>query len=308
MFETGCDEIRSVNKRNYWSIDVRGWSVPRESRTLSPAKIRPSLRNPPLRALLASALLFLLTVMSGQVRATPTDVTVSVIAKGGKFVGTTMGGVRIVLRDTATGEVLAAGLTSGSTGDTEHIMDSALMRGEPLSTPAEVQRNAGLPTARFEARIDLDAPVMLRVEATGPLGQPQAEVTVTSEQWVFPGKHITAGDGLLLELPGIAVDVLAPVVSSNVSGEIHIEANVTLLCGCPLIPGGTWDADEHEVTAIISRDTQILDEIPMAYAGTPSRFEVSYMPKTKGPMTITVTAWNRKNGNSGLDRTTVFAD
>jgi hypothetical protein len=39
--------------------------------------------------------------------AEPTDVTVRVLAKDSKFVGTSMGGMRIILRDAQTGEILA---------------------------------------------------------------------------------------------------------------------------------------------------------------------------------------------------------
>ena len=238
----------------------------------------------------------------------PTNVTVRVIAKGGKFVATTMGGVRVVLRDSATGEVLASGITSGTSGDTERIMLTPLKRGEPLSTPAQIQRDAGLATGRFVARLDIDAPVKVRVEATGPLAQLQAAVTVTSEQWVIPGKHITAGDGWVLELPGLAVDILSPVAHSSVPGEIAIEANVMLMCGCPITAGGTWDAKDYQVTAIIIFNGKQVDEIPLAYAGTANQFAAAYSPQRKGPMTITVTAWSEKDGNTGLDRTTVFAN
>jgi hypothetical protein len=46
--------------------------------------------------------------------AEPTEITVRVLAKDSKFVGTSMGGMRIILRDAHTGEILATGLTQGS--------------------------------------------------------------------------------------------------------------------------------------------------------------------------------------------------
>jgi hypothetical protein len=41
--------------------------------------------------------------------AEPTEITVRVLAKDSKFVGTSMGGMRIMLRDAHTGEILATG-------------------------------------------------------------------------------------------------------------------------------------------------------------------------------------------------------
>ena len=74
-------------------------------------------------------------------------------------------------------------------------------RGAPVSTEGfgEIYRDArsGRATAH-------------RVEAYGPVAQRQSAVTVTSTQWVVPGKDVTGGDAWLLELPGFIVDVVAP--------------------------------------------------------------------------------------------------
>ena len=40
--------------------------------------------------------------------AEPTDLVIRVISEGGKFVGTSMGGAEIILRDVRSGEVLAS--------------------------------------------------------------------------------------------------------------------------------------------------------------------------------------------------------
>ena len=54
--------------------------------------------------------------------AEQTEIIVRVLAKDSKFVGTSMGGMRIILRDAHTGEILATGLTQGGTGNTKLIM------------------------------------------------------------------------------------------------------------------------------------------------------------------------------------------
>jgi hypothetical protein len=45
--------------------------------------------------------------------ANPTDITVRVKAKDGKFLGTHVGGALITIKDAQTGELLAKGLTMG---------------------------------------------------------------------------------------------------------------------------------------------------------------------------------------------------
>ena len=132
--------------------------------------------------------------------AEPTDLVIRVISEGGKFVGTSMGGAEIIVRDVRSGEVLAHGRTAGSTGDTARIM-----KGGPRGTPL-----ADETAAAFRTTIDIDEPRLVEVEAYGPLAQPQAAVRVTSQRWVLPGRGATQGDGWLLELPGLVVDLVEP--------------------------------------------------------------------------------------------------
>ena len=186
-----------------------------------------------------------LLAMTAAAAAEPTEIIVRVISKDAKFVGTSMGGVRIVLADAETGEVLAQGVTAGSTGDTQLLMLTDKTRRVPGATDD---------AAAFAATVALAEPRRIRVSATGPLAQRQAAVTVTSEQWVVPGKHINGGDAWLLELPGFSVDVLGPPAHVRVGDlpqQVAIEANVTMMCGCPIEPGGLWDADKFEVKALI---------------------------------------------------------
>lgn len=242
---------------------------------------------------------FAALLMTAHAAAEPTDVTVRVIAKSGKFIGAGMGGVRIVLRNAETGEILSTGVTEGGTGNTSRIMTEGLARNDARWTPG---------AAAFNARLDIDEPVKVRVEATGPLAQPQAAVTATSEQWVVPGHPVTGGDAWLIELPGFTVDILSPAAHSSATGTIDIAANVVLMCGCGVSPGGLWDADGYEIKAWIYRDGEKVDEIPLDYAGETSRFKAAYTPKKPGAYRIVVIAYDEKNGNTGLDQTTVVVN
>jgi len=261
----------------------------------SPGRFAPAAR--PLPPMILPALLALLLLPAPSLAA-DTDVTVRVLSKGAKFVGTSMGGARVVLRDADTGELLAQGVTSGGTGDTRKIMREKQPHHAPVSTDD---------AAAFRTTLDLDAPRRIEVVVTGPLAQRQAANRVTSTQWVVPGKHVTGGDAWLLELPGFMVDVLDPPAHQVRGGDpVRLRANVTMMCGCPVEPGGQWDADRFEVRALLERDGEPHDEVELAFAGTASQFEAVLEDLPRGTYHATVYAYDPENGNTGLDRTTWF--
>ncbi len=230
--------------------------------------------------------------------AEPTEITVRVIGKDSKFVGSSMGGARIILRDAQTGEILAQGVTQGSTGDTKRIM-------QPEGGPRAVRATDD--AAKFVATLDLDAPRLIEVEAYGPLAQPQAAHRVTSTQWVVPGRNVSGGDGWVLELPGYVVDVLAPPAHVKLppdTTKVDVRANVVLMCGCPITPGGLWDADKLEVKALVTRNGEHLAPVDLKFAGETSQFAGSVPVFGAGLYDVTVYAHNPANGNTGVDRTT----
>lgn len=234
-------------------------------------------------------------------RAEPTHIDVRVISKGAKFVGTSMGGVAITLRDSDTGELLARGVTAGGTGDTARIMQAQQRHHDPVATDD---------AAVFRATLDLAAPRRIAVTALGPLAQRQAAASVSSSMWVVPGKHVAGGDGWLLELPGFAVDVLAPPAHQRLLGprSVPVRANVVMMCGCPIEPGGVWDAGRFEVRAIVSRGGATLRELPLAYAGETSQFAGELADLEPGAYEVVVYAHDPANGNTGLDRTTFLVE
>jgi hypothetical protein len=233
--------------------------------------------------------------------AEPTHVDVRVISKGAKFVGTSMGGVGVTLRDADTGELLAQGVTAGGTGNTARIMQREQRHHDPVATDD---------AAVFRATLDLAAPRRIEVGALGPLGQRQAAASVSSTMWLVPGRHVTGGDGWLLELPGFAVDVLAPPAHQRVrgTGPVPVRANVVMMCGCPIEPGGLWDANRFEVGAIVSRNGAKLREVPLRYAGETSQFAAELADLEPGAYEIAVFAHDPANGNTGLDRTTFLVE
>lgn len=247
---------------------------------------------------------FLIGVLVGSVApllsaaAEPTDITVRVLAKDAKFIGSSMGGVRITLRDARSGKILAEGTTAGGTGDTAQVMHESGGRRARLADDA---------AAAFTATLDLDEPRLIKAEAYGPLAQPQAARRVTAEQWLVPGRGLTGGDGWVLVMPGFVVDVLAPPAHVRMQAgakEFVVRANVMMMCGCPIRPGGIWDSNDYEIKARLSRDGASVGEFSLDYAGTASQFRGTVPVQGPGLYEITVFAHDPETGNTGLDRTT----
>jgi hypothetical protein len=231
--------------------------------------------------------------------AAETNVDVRVLSKGAKFIGTGVAGAEITIRDVETGELLARGKTVGNSGDDQRIMVQSWPRHAPLSTPT---------SAVFRAALDFDEPRQVVVAARGPLGQPQSTAVATVTQWIVPGKHVTGGDGLTLELPGFSVDILHPPARQRVGADqerIVLRANVMMMCGCPIEPDGLWDANAFEVAALVRQRDRHVAQVTLAYAGQTGQFAGDFPIPGPGPYDITVYAFDPRNGNTGVDRTTI---
>ena len=242
---------------------------------------------------------------------TPTRVAVRVIAKGGKYLGDDIGGSLVTVEDVRTGELLARGATSGGSG-IKTLTDVRVTRLEVLTV-----EDASV----FIATLDLEGPRLIRVTAYGPLAAQQSANTVSQTQWVYPGKNVggeTSG-GLLLEIPGLLVQVLNPpthFMPATAPTEIEIRANVTMMCGCPISPTTAWNPDEFDVTALIEGGENysavrglVFDE--NARYEAPSQFTHCWRPPKNetGQLQIyeiTVSAFQSENGNTGVDRATLI--
>ncbi len=251
------------------------------------------------RALAVFTVAFTLPVATAL--AEPTQITVRVLSKDAKYIGTSMGGVRVTLRDGETGEVLATGLTEGGTGDTKLLMHENAGRRSKMSDAS---------SAKYQVTLDLAEPRLIEVEAFGPLAQRQAAQRIVASQWVIPGRGVSGGDGWVLEMPGFAVDVLSPPAHVRVPGgkAVDIRANVIMMCGCPIEPKGLWDADKYEVAAFVKRDGKTVSRVPLKYAGETSQFAASVEVADPGFYEVVVYAYDPANGNTGLDRTTFIAE
>lgn len=250
--------------------------------------------------ILSSLILLLLATPT---LAEETRVVVRALAQDGKFVGTSMGGAQVVLRDAETGEVLARGVTSGTTGDTQRLMKQPRTRGMRLSDEK---------AAKFETTLDLGEPRLVTVEVSGPEAQPQARITSSTQVWMIPGRHLT-GDGLIVTLPGFVVDALEPRAHERLALDgkkldVPVRANLVLMCGCPTEPGGLWDSSRYELQAVVKRDGKPFTTVPLSYAGKTSLYEGRVPVQEKGAYEVLVTAYDPRTGNTGVDRTTFLVE
>ena len=228
--------------------------------------------------------------------ATETKLMVRAKAKDAKFVGSSIGGAHVIVRNTLNGEIMAEGNTVGSTGNTDLIMKSAHERFTQLTDDK---------TAGFMAILDIDEPTFVSVEVISPIDKKNASVRASTELWLIPGKHIL-GDGLIVEIPGFVVDILKPnthqyIDLKSIPGSgLPIEAHIVMMCGCPIESDGIWDSKSMEVTAIVKKDGEDFGEVQLK---SPSQdlFQGFVGITDSGYYQITVYAYNPKTGNTGVD-------
>ncbi len=219
-----------------------------------------------------------------------TTVTVRVVSHDAKIIGTGVGGARVVIRDAATGRVLAEGEQQGETGDTRLIMQDPRVRGtSPFDTPE---------AAKFVATVAIDTPTVVEVVAEAPLGFPHALQRGSVTSLLIPGQDVR-GDGIVIELRGFIVELLEPVRSAA-PGSTPVRVRVRMLCGCPFTAGGLWDAGRLTVTARVVDGARVLAEAPLAFSGEPNIWAGTIaVPEAAPGARLQVVASDAERGNFG---------
>jgi hypothetical protein len=245
-----------------------------------------------LRDVLAAALVL---GSFGAAQAEPTEIVVRVLSKDAKFIGTETGGVQVTLRDADTDEVLSQGMTAGTTGNTAKIMSNGRARRDTLSDEG---------SAKYSAILDIQRPRRVTATITDPRLSKDAAIIVSSTQWILPGKSVGGGDGWVLEYPGFAITSLErlPEMIELRGGKANIplKVKITMQCGCPITPGGMWDANKIQVSVMLEDSAKAFPAVPLRYAGQPSTFAGELAVAAPGRYTIDVYAYDPSNGNTGL--------
>lgn len=242
-------------------------------------------------------LIIALLFSSLMVSATETKVMIRAKARDAKFIGTSLGGAHIIVRNKLNQKILAEGNTSGSTGNTDLIMKTPKVRGKSI---ADEQ------TAGFIASIDIDEPTFVNIEVVSPLNSRQAQAVVSTELWLIPGKDIL-GEGIILEVPGYIIDILKPrthqyiALNSIKDKPFLFQANVVMMCGCVIEKGGVWNSDEIEVKGILKKDGKFIKNVDMSLVST-NLFEGSHLIRSVGNYELVLYAYHEKTGNTGVDK------
>lgn len=236
-----------------------------------------------------SWLIVALMAVSLSAIAAETQIMVRAKAVDAKFIGTSVGGIRTIVEDAETGEILDQGWINGSTGNTSVLMENPLQRGEPQTDDK---------TAGFLAKVDIQSPRLLRFKLIGPYGYQQAYQQASVTSWVIPGKDIL-DDGIIISLTGFIVDAWTRVLEN---GQVDIYTKASLLCGCPITKDGLWQASNYEAKAIIMRDDESIAEVTLDFTGPAGMFSGKTTLTEPGHYKAIVYLYDAKTGNIGVDR------
>lgn len=226
--------------------------------------------------------------------AQPTRLLVHVVTHDAKLIGTSVGGVRVTVREVASGRELASGLHLGPTGNTPRIMQEPRARGDSLF--------AGREGASFQATLPLTVPTLVDVTAEGPLEYPDQQVSTTKRLLLVPGQEVT-GDGVVLEMHGYLLDVLAPDTTSAIASGSEVRARVRMLCSCPTTPTGMWQVEQ--LTARLRQGDAVMGEVSLAYADEASTYQARLPRVPAGQYTLEIVAASPGSATFGMVRRTI---
>jgi hypothetical protein len=233
-----------------------------------------------------------------QTGAKETKIMIRAVARDAKVIGQHVGGARITVRDTATGEILAQGMQAAGTGDTNLIMKTPHTRGMTVYNTPDA--------SGYLAVLHLDKPTVVEISAEGPLGNAQATQRSSKTMLLMPGEDVL-GEGILLEIHGFIVTALTPLPDAKVKtgSPFEVRATVMMACGCPTEPDGLWDANKIRVVARLLRDGKVESEFPMTYAGVQNTFHADVSAAALGATELQVLALDPASANFGMTRESV---
>lgn len=228
------------------------------------------------------------------------DFKITVRAHDGQFIGTSMGGAHVVIRDRRNGDILIDGITYGGTGDRKTIMEDGHKRDAVL---------VGDDTANMQFSLALFEPTPVTISVTAPVAQAQSAVTVSADYTLIPGKDYTTGNGILIDVPGFVVDVTNPPIASHMKLDadkaIPVEADIAKLCGCKIDDQTPWPPERYEVDAHIYKDTTFITSVKMNHGDQPGKYMANLKMPVAGTYRIIVSAFDPQTKEGGTDSTTI---
>ncbi|HYR10984.1 MAG TPA: hypothetical protein VEQ60_24605 [Longimicrobium sp.] len=239
-----------------------------------------------------------------------TRVLVRVQAKGGKFIGPDGGYSLVTLREVVTGEILAQRIATGGSGNLSTTFTPGASR-EVIVTPRAagdtvqwLSAPAGQSTAGLLATLDLHRPTLVEFSATTLSdGIPNGH-GVKQQMWLTPGVHLDREPGVVLVIPGLNVQILAPDVAAVPAGSVTVTAWVAMMCGCKIAdtPTSAWLPEEFRVHARLRAvGGDFTAEAPLTFQAT-STFGTDApiaLPPGAGNYELVVDAVQAAEGNVG---------
>ncbi|MDZ7782320.1 MAG: hypothetical protein U5K56_05015 [Halioglobus sp.] len=230
-------------------------------------------------------------LFSSMVHAETTTLAIHARADDAKFIGSGTGGMNVIIEDAATGELLDSGRITGGTGDTESLMTTGQTRGRSPTAGA----------AGYRASLDIDAPTRVRIQVTGPLVEGDSIQTLSATTWVIPGRDMV-DPGIVLYMPGLLVQLVSVDQQSD---QLNVEADVSMMCGCPITEGGLWDAAGFQVMGELYREGERIARAPLAFTGKTNRFSGQLEASEPGEFELVVHAFQDNRDNAGVNRQSI---
>jgi hypothetical protein len=230
-----------------------------------------------------------------------TPIVVRVVASRAMALGDNVGGATVTIRDVDTGVILAAGRQTGASGDAKSIMQTPHLHTEPLYSVRE--------SASFTTELQLSKPTLVEVVGEGPLKFPQAIRRASKTVLLYPGKAVT-GDGIVLELNGLLVNIEAPTADRplGIGDEGTLRATVKMLCGCIVEPFGNWDSRKMDLYGELRLGETVIQRIDVYHKGPKGVFAGDFkIPRSlKGEQSISlrVVAADADGANVGVNEVT----
>lgn len=232
-----------------------------------------------------------------------TDFRITVLTPGGGFIGNDTGGARVIVRDRRSGDVLAEGVTHGASGDPAAIQTRA---AQPDAVLADDN------TADLEFSLELVEPVPVTITATGPSVQPQAAVSASRDMILVPGKDYSQGHGILMILPGLAVDILSPPAGLRAAVDpdkpLMVTANAITLSGHQIAAGSLWPPERYQVEAHVYKEGAYVTTTPLKYGDQPGLFQQALKLPQKGSYQVFVTVYDPATKEAGMDSTSFIIE
>src|SRR5690606_1148135 len=113
------------------------------------------------------------------------------------------------------------------------------------------------------------------------------------------------GDGVVLEVPGIAMRVnyhmRHQAVSLANTAEFRSALFMIMRCGCSIEAGATWDRNSMEVEALVYREDQLIQTISFDNTET-NRFSADLSNLPVGSYRVFVSAYDPRSKNTGVEK------